>query len=251
MLTFATKLQPTAANVDAAWNAGFRATEVSLNAAVLKNWRTSVEAMRRHPMQYTLHFPNKGPIGSGKVKKIVKLYRSLNCHAMVIHPGMLKKYGSQLKKKKNPLRLAVENGKIGYDSFCLWAGSHDYLTLDIEHLWKYSLEDCSLADLRHELQAFLWQYGPKIRHVHLPGYKAGQDEHRPTYKNPKLARMVLNLLELDDVPRTIVSETRASLRTPENLAADTKFFNNWSRFRAPQKFLTKRLASKKARAARG
>ncbi|MEM8952645.1 MAG: hypothetical protein AAGD22_00695 [Verrucomicrobiota bacterium] len=245
MLTFATKLHPTVANMETAWDAGYRAAEVSLNAAALRDWNASVDAVKRFPMRYTLHFPNKGPIATRKIKKIIKLYRSLQCSVMIIHPGMLQKYHAELDKKKKPLCLAVENGKVRYEAFYRWAETHNHLTLDVEHLWKYSLEDCPFPELRHEMKVFLWKYGSKVRHVHLPGYIPGQEEHQLTNKNPKLARMVLNLLELDGIPRTIVSEARTSLRTPENLAADSRFFENWSRFRAPQRFLTKHLAPRK------
>jgi sugar phosphate isomerase/epimerase len=241
MLKFATKLPPNAAKIEAAWTAGFRSAEVYLNADMVKDWKNSVQALKTRPLQYVLHFPNKGPLGPGKLKKAAKLYRALDGHTMVIHPGMKTEYGDRLLNRHPGICLAVENGKLRYDQFHEWADEYDDLTLDVEHLWKYSLEDAPLEDLCGELRAFLWRFGSKLRHVHLPGYRPGSSEHRPTYRSPAMARSILDILVTAGFTGMVVSEARESLRSPDQLAADFKFYRQWAGKSSPKRVVAQKL----------
>jgi sugar phosphate isomerase/epimerase len=242
MLKFATKLPAHAAKVEIAWMAGFRSAEVSLNADFVKDWKGAARTLLARPMRYVLHFPNKGPLGSGKLKKTVKLYRALNCEVMVIHPGMMEEHGDRLLELYPESCLAVENGKLSYDQFWHWADEYDDLTLDVEHLWKFSLDDAPLEELCHEVRCFLWRFGGKLRHVHLPGYQPGSNEHRATFQSPAMAQALLEILDAAGFTGMVVSEAREAWQTPPALAADIDFYARWAQKRSRKRVVAQKLS---------
>src|SRR5205085_764095 len=100
----------------------------------------------------------------------VTLHRELGCRCMVIHQPMHDRYRDELLRLEPALRLAVENHRLTPDGLTAWAERSDGLTLDVEHVWKFSLRDAPLAELLGWLRAFLGRHAGKLRHVHLPGY---------------------------------------------------------------------------------
>src|SRR6185437_8983938 len=104
------------------------------------------------------------------------------------------------------LPLAVENHRLTPDAFLDWAQRNPGLTLDVEHLWMYTLRDAPLSNLLAEVRSFLSRFAHKLRHVHLPGYLPGQPEHRPMYCSRDMVLAVFSLLEEVHFTGLIVSE---------------------------------------------
>ncbi len=227
MLKFATKLSPTEDNFQDAWDAGFRSAEIWLNGDLLKNWKLIAERAEVFPMNYVFHFPNRGPLSSKRLRKAVKLYRRLNCNTFVIHPPMLKEYGKALLEIDPDIRPAVENHRMSLEDFWRWADENTWLTLDVEHLWKYSLEDAPLERLLEVMRDFMAHYGDKLCHSHLPGYEPGAKEHRPSYFSPRMVESVFDLYKDYGFEGLIVSEARPALQTPRDLQADIRLYRNW------------------------
>src|SRR6202011_3008068 len=104
------------------------------------------------------------------------------------------KYQQALLALEPGIRLAVENHHLNPADFTAWAERNPGLTLDVEHLWKFTLEDVPLSRLLEEVRTFLKRFGDKLRHVHLPGYWPGLAEHRPMYCAREMVLPVLSLL---------------------------------------------------------
>jgi hypothetical protein len=194
MLKFATKFLPCAEAFETAFRAGFRDAEFWLDASVLRGWQSVAAMSRQYSFHYALHFPNRGSLPAETLEQAVMLYRELDCEAMVIHQPMFDKHAARLLALEPALDLAIENHDLAQTEFDHWAERSPGLTLDVEHLWKYTLEDCSLNELLTVVQRFLAKHGHKLHHVHLPGYQVGCEEHRPIHHSPQMAAGVLSLL---------------------------------------------------------
>lgn len=228
MLKFATKFLPGPEAFAVAFQAGFRSAEFWLDAHVLRSWRSVATLARQYPFHYALHFPNRGRLSTETLEHAVSLYRGLDCGTIVIHQPMFDKYAAELLAIDAALDLAVENHDLAEPQFQRWAEDNPGLTLDVEHLWKYTLRDCSLKDLLAAVDRFLTRYGDKLRHVHLPGYRVGGKEHRPAHYAPQLAAGVLSLLANSGFRGLIVSEARQSYQNPYDLRQDVRMFEAWS-----------------------
>ncbi len=181
MLKLATKFQPQAPALETAYRAGFRFAEIWLGAAVLADWQTALRQVRAYPNGYVVHFPNSVDLSSDLLKNTVALYRNLECRCLVIHQPMYDKYSAELLALDPHLRLAVENHKLTPPQLENWAQTNPGLTLDVEHLWKFTLRDGPLDTLLNLVRTLFERFGDKIYHVHLPGYWPGFEEHRPMY----------------------------------------------------------------------
>ena len=113
---------------------------------------------------------------------------------MVIHQPMYDQYADGLLSIEPSLHLAVENHGCDVAGFDRWAEQSRWLTLDVEHLWMCTLQDAPLENLLACLGEFLSRHGKKLRHVHLPGYRVGGDEHRPMHYGGEMVSRVLGLL---------------------------------------------------------
>jgi len=233
-MRLATKVAPLKKKFRLAWECGFQNAEIWLSRQILALGAARVlEEIPPLPLGYVLHFPNKGPLSAEDLDAAVTLYRELGCQAMVIHEPMLTDYAEPLLDRCVRVRLAVENGRNAGSEFDAWAQRHRWLTLDVEHLWKYALGDAPLPVLEKTLESFLLDFGEKVIHVHLPGYVPGKAEHRPVSSNPELARIVWDLLDEFGYREFVVSETKLKLQTRENLWRDTSLFREWSESRQP------------------
>lgn len=194
MLKVATKFVPEPRGFEAATTAGFRSAEFWLDASWLDQWQEIVQEARQHSMSYALHFPNRSDLRDDTVRAAAELYGALDCCAMVIHAPMWRRYGERLLEFDPSLRLGVENHRLGPDEFTRWATENSLLTLDVEHLWKFTLQDAPLEALLATLTDFLTRFSGKLVHVHLPGYAPGCDEHRPMFCSREMVVPVLSLL---------------------------------------------------------
>ncbi|MEZ6146924.1 MAG: histidinol-phosphatase [Planctomycetaceae bacterium] len=101
---------------------------------------------------------------------------------------------------------------------------------DVEHLWKFTLQDAPLDVLLEVLDGFFGSHFDKIAHVHLPGYFPSEEEHRPMSSSPVAVRSVLSLLADYGFSGLVVSEADPEYQTLEGLREDVDFFHEWQRF---------------------
>jgi hypothetical protein len=228
MLTLATKFRPdTLQAFDAAFQAGFRCAEFWLDDALLSNWKTIASTARKYRFCYALHFPNSGVRHSDSLKCAVSLYSELQCRAMVMHQPMYDEYGDDLLAIEPSLHLAVENHDFDAAEFDRWAEGNCWLTLDVEHLWMVTLKNAPLEKLLARLARFLSQHGKKLRHVHLPGYKVGGEEHLPIHHSAEMAARVLGLLADCGYSEFVVSEADKPYQNLAELRQDVAMFEDW------------------------
>ncbi len=228
MFDFATKLSPEVDRLARARDAGFAAAEFWLDATRLESVEEMVEMAATFPLRFVPHFPNRDNLDDTHLENFVRLYRELRCRAAVIHKPMLRSYGRKLQQiAGDGLVLAVENGRQRGAFFDNWARDHRDLTLDVEHLWKYTLGDCSLGEFARVLGGFLAEHGPRVRHVHMPGYVPGAPEHRPAYTNPEFAECVWEALESCGFDGFAVSELDVEFQSDTHLRRDRILFDRW------------------------
>jgi sugar phosphate isomerase/epimerase len=243
MLKVATKFTPEAQAFETATAAGCRYAEFWLDANWLNRWQAVVELAQQYPLGYALHFPNSGDLSDATLREAVHLYRQLNCSAMVIHAPMLRRYGSPLLELDSTLRLGVENHRLDETELERWATENTWLTLDVEHLWKFTLQDSPVDVLLAAVDNFLMRFGDKLVHVHLPGYAPGRAEHRPMYCSREMVLPVLSLLADYQFDGLIVSEVNAQFQNVHELRMDTLLFERWQTLRRE---VTSRKASQKS-----
>lgn len=227
MLKFATKLAPNRDKVERARNAGFRSAEIWLDSGWLDQSDRVLDATYWSDMEFVPHFPNEGNLTDDQLQNAVSLYQQLGCQTMVIHKPMLRSYGRRLLEMEPHLRLAVENGRQRKSDFWTWAESHEYLTLDVEHVWKFTLRDCSYGELLDTVDEFLDRFGHKVLHLHMPGYVPGQPEHRPAYRNANLCHAIWSRMEKRRFLGLVVSEADVEFQTDQHLRRDVILFDRW------------------------
>jgi sugar phosphate isomerase/epimerase len=229
MLSLATKFLPERLAFETAVEAGFRAAEFWLDANLLAKGEEIAAVASRFPFRYALHFPNRGPVDNDALKSCVTLYRQLKCTAIVIHQPMFDRHGAALLEQDPDLDLAIENHVLDLPKFDGWADRSPGLTLDVEHLWKFTLHDAPLTTLLEHVERFLNRHAKKLQHVHLPGYVPGGEEHCPIHHSPEMAAEVLTRLTAHGFSKLVVSEADAPFQTAEFLVKDVEWFENWWR----------------------
>jgi sugar phosphate isomerase/epimerase len=227
MLKLATKFVPTRDAFEIAHRAGFRNAELWLDASVLADWKPIVPVARDYPFEYVLHFPNRTDLSPATLEQCVELYRALDSRCLVIHQPMCDKYHKTLTDLDRGLRLAVENHALTPDGLRDWAESNPGLTLDIEHLWMLTFRGNPLPHMLEELRQLLSRFASKLRHVHLPGYVPGFEEHRPMYCSREMVFAALSLLADVEFEGLVVSETREDFQNPNELRMDVLLFDVW------------------------
>ena len=227
MFRLATKFCPIPEAFETARGAGFRAAEFWLSADVLSSWRHVLETARVHPLYYAVHFPNQRDLNAETVEQAVLLCRDLECTALVIHQPLFDLYEETLYRLEPKLPLAVENHQLNHLEFDRWAERNPGLTLDVEHLWKYTLKDGPLDELLATLEGFLTRFGDKLHHVHLPGYRIGAQEHGPMHVSPEMVTCVFTLLADYGFEELVVSEADEEFQNDADLRRDVALFRSW------------------------
>lgn len=248
MFRLATKLAPSAAaSLQLAYDSGFRCAEFWLNRKLVQDWRSVVDLADQFPMEYALHFPNRGEFNQKHLQFVVELYHALNCPAMVIHQAMYDRYAQRLFELDPFLALSVENHDLTEHELAAWAEESPWLALDVEHLWFHTLRDGSLKKLLKFLNRFTGQWGDKLKHVHLPGYFPGGKFHQPQYCSRKMVLQVFTLLADAGFEGVVVSETARKYQNPEELQMDVLLHRRWAhqyqQARPAEQALTPRAAS--------
>lgn len=232
MLKLATKFHPDEAMFQMACQAGFRQAEVWTDLNVLADWQAVARRAAGHPLRYVLHFPNRGDLGPEALRQAVALYQALDCRTMVIHQEVYDALAAPLRQLAPEMSLAIENHKLSPEELRAWAAQDADLTLDVEHVWKFTLRDAPLEHLLGVVQSLLRAAGPKLRHVHLPGYWPGLGEHRPMHSAREMVFPVLSLLEQCGYAGFVVSEVGLEYQTPQDLRMDVLAFELWRGRRA-------------------
>ena len=227
MLTLATKFKPVAPAFETAAKAGYRAAEFWLDGSLLAESEQLAALAGQYPFRFALHFPNQGPITDGMLQGAIKLYRQLETTAMIIHQPMFNRYSKRLLELDPHLDLAIENHVLDLNGFERWGEQSPGLTLDVEHLWKFTLRNAPLATLLEHVDRCLERHVRKLQHVHLPGYLPGGEEHRPTHHSPEMAAEILNRLTECGFTKLVVSEADAEFQIAEELQSDVQFFEKW------------------------
>ena len=227
MLKLATKFLPELSALEVAYQAGFRNAEFWLDADWLGRWQEIARLARHYPLRFVPHFPNEGNMEDATLADTAELYRALDCRAVVIHQPMFDKYQARLLQLEPTMRLAVENHRLTPARFEDWAEKNPGLTLDVEHLWKFTLEDAPLPELLARVREFLDRHHAKLRHVHLPGYVPGYEEHRPQYCSRDMVFGVLSLLAEYEFEGLVVSEVGPEFQNPIDLRMDSLLFDSW------------------------
>ena len=233
MLTLSTKFKPHQPAFETALAAGFQAVEFWLDAELLAHADEIADLANNYPFRYALHFPNGGSISDNALRSAVTLYRRLNCTAMVIHQPMFDRHQAALLKLDPELDLAIENHVLELDRFEQWAECSPGLTLDVEHLWKFTLHNAPFATLIGHVERFLEKYAGKLQHVHLPGYQPGGEEHQPVHYNEEMATEVMTRLADHGFTKLVVSELDSPFQSLESLKEDVEMFDRWTKSRTP------------------
>jgi hypothetical protein len=231
MIAVATKFAPTPAAYETAARAGFREAELWTDEQVLSGWRDVVALARQFPFRHAFHFPNRVAVSPETLAHTAELYHALDCRAVVIHQPQFDRHGAALTALAPGIRLAVENHRLTPSGFRAWAEDNPGLALDVEHLWKFTLDDCPLDDLLAEVRRFLERFRPKLHHVHMPGYLPGQPNHRPMYCSRDMVFAVLSLLEEYRFDGLIVSEVETEFQNIHDLQMDVLLFRRWQALR--------------------
>jgi hypothetical protein len=113
-----------------------------------------------------------------------------------------------------------------------WAEKNPGLALDVEHVWKFTLRDAPLPELLAHVGDLVRRFAGKLRHVHLPGYWPGLDEHRPMYAAREMVLPVLDLLAEVKFEGLIVSEVNPPFQNAQDLRMDVLLFERWRDTRA-------------------
>jgi len=233
MLKLATKFRPEPQAFETAIAAGFQHAEFWLGAEFLRETDIA-EIAEKYPLTYALHCPNRGDLDADVLWRMVELYRRLDIKALVIHQPMYRRYAAALRELEPNIRLGVENHRLDLEELDQWAAENDWLTLDVEHLWKFTLKDVPLESLLEHLHSFLKSYAEKVIHVHLPGYWPGNREHRPMRSAPEMIRPVFSLLAEFQFPGLVVSEADSEFQTLETLRQDVELYNSWLAEQQPE-----------------
>lgn len=223
----ATKFAPGLEAYELACQAGFSRAELWLDDRVLADWEGVVNLSNQFHMDHAIHFPNRLEQTTQTLENLVNLHKALKVRAVIIHQPHMDRYAEKLRQLDPAIPLAVENHKLNREQFDRWADTNLGLTLDVEHYWKFTLQNGPLVEVIEGIRRFLQRHAKKLLHVHMPGYLPGQPEHRPMYCSRDLVFEVLNLLAEYHFEGLVVSETNVEFQNIDELQMDTLLFRRW------------------------
>lgn len=226
MFSLSTKFSPEATNFEKAVFAGYNAAELYTTPTRLMSWRSLSKIARSFELNYALHFPTVGKATYQTAEEMACLARDLNCNIVVVHEDHLE-IAKEIKLIAPEIQLAVENHFIHFNDLDTWLRTYGAATLDIEHLWKYTLHDCELSALLPVVQKLMHEHGEKIKHIHLPGYLPGQAEHKPMYCSRDMVLSIFDILHAEKYEGMVVSELNVPFQNEFELKMDRLLFESW------------------------
>ncbi len=232
MLKLASKFLPEPHAFEQVFNAGFRNAELYLNAQVLEQADDVIDMARQFDMNYAMHFPNKPELSDDHLKACCRLFDELEISAVVIHPPMLKRYGAALKAIHPDIVLGIETMRVPPEELVAWVQEHGTVTLDMEHIWKFSLQDAPIEQLFALVRSVFERAAECVVHVHMPGYLPGPLEHRPMYTSREFCMGVFDILAEHKFQGLVVSEVDLEFQNPLELKMDAMLFERWMEIRS-------------------
>ena len=226
-LQLATKLRPTSVALDLAGDVGFREFELWTNEDVLLAAKQVATVCNRPSHRYAVHFPNHAPLRDDAIDGLRLLCDRLWVKAVIMHQPMFDLYGDTVQRENPQVRIGVENGDLDVVSFQRWARENEFLTFDVEHLWKFTLRDAADEIFLTVVDQFLAECADRIVHVHFPGYAIGTDTHRPIYLAGRTGHEVLTLLDRHGYTGFVVSELDSAWQTTTQIRADYDYYHEW------------------------
>ncbi len=227
MLKLATKFLPRPEAFALAHRAGYAYAELWLDEDVLARWQSVADLAAAFPLEYALHFPNRASDGTEALDQTVQLYRALDCHSLVMHQPMFDRFGPRLAERDPDVRIAIENHVLAPQQLERWAQNSPGLTLDFEHLWKFTLREAPLAEFLATARDLVTRHAERLRHVHLPGYLPGYAEHRPMHCAREMVLPIFDLLAECRFRGLIVSEVDTAFQKSNDLRMDVLLFDTW------------------------
>lgn len=227
MLNLATKFRPEPAAFELAFRAGFRCAEFFLNRELLEDSQQIAELASGYRMKYALHFPNKPNLEEQHLRHCVQLYRDVGATAMVMHPPMHGRFAAALRKIDPSLVLAVETMRVPREEIVAWVGQQQQVTLDVEHIWSFTLPGEPISVFFELLDRILNVHANCVKHVHMPGYLPGQGEHRPMYTSREFCLGVFEILSRHRYDGLVVSEVDMQFQNPFDLRMDVLLYEGW------------------------
>ncbi|MCR9200315.1 MAG: hypothetical protein NXI04_16900 [Planctomycetaceae bacterium] len=228
MLNLATKFRPEPVAFQRAFESGFRCAEFFLNREVLENVTQVACWAEAFDMRYALHFPNKPDLDDHHLENCVQLYHSLQASAMVMHPPMIRRFKERLHDIDPTLVLAIETMRVPPDEIVDWVGQQRHVTLDMEHIWCFTLPGKPLDAFFHLLDRIFTAHGNCVKHVHMPGFLPGQGEHRPMYTSREFCLGVFDVLADHQYRGLVVSEVDMAFQNPFDLQMDVLLYQGWA-----------------------
>ena len=227
MLKIATKFLPELPAFKQAYDAGFRNVEIFLNTTVLERVDDVVSMSRGFDMDYALHFPNKPELDESHLRNCCRLADELNVSAVVIHEPMFRRYVESLTAIDSNIPLAIENQRVPAANLATWVQERGSVTLDIEHIWMFSLPEGTMEELFALVRDVFETASKCIKHIHMPGYLPGQGEHRPMYTSREFCTGVFDILADYDFAGLVVSEVDMQFQNEFDLRMDMLLFERW------------------------
>ena len=231
MLNLATKFRPGRLEFEQAYAAGFRCAELYLSAEILEQVDDILAMAQQFDMRYAMHFPNKPVLGDQHLEAIARLFDGLSASAIVIHPPMLKRYQQAMRTIHSDIVLAEETMRVPLETFQEWVSDREAVTLDIEHVWKFTLHDAPMNELFRLIRSVFDRSADHIRHIHMPGYLPGQGEHRPMYTSREFCLGVFDILADFNFTGLVVAEVDMPFQNPHDLQMDRLLYERWQQLR--------------------
>ena len=231
MLKIATKFLPEPLAFQHAYDAGFRNAEIFLNAAVLECVDDVIAMSRGFDLDFALHFPNKPELNESHLSNCCRLADELNVSAVVIHEPIFRRYVEPLAAIDSNIPLAIENQRVPAANVAAWVQDRGSVTLDIEHLWMFSLSDAPIEQLFALVRDVFASASECIKHIHMPGYLPGQGEHRPMYTSREFCMGVFDILADYNFAGLVVSEVDMQFQNQFDLQMDMLLFERWIELR--------------------
>lgn len=227
MLNLATKFRPDPDAFKLAHQAGFHCAEFFLNREVLERTDEVIATARSFNMKYALHFPNKPDLDVPHLEDCVRLYQAIEASAMVMHPPMMRRYAESLWNIDPNLTLAIETMRVPADEIVAWVGQQRMVTLDVEHIWSFTLPGEPLQAFLDLLSTIFETHADCVRHVHMPGYLPGHGEHRPMYTSREFCHGVFDILTAHNFQGLVVSEVDMQFQNAFDLRMDVLLYEGW------------------------
>lgn len=226
MYLFATKFSPEAANFEKAVFAGYQNAELYLTPTRLMSWRSLSKIARCYELNYVLHFPTIGKSSLQTCEDIVSLAHDINCKTITVHEDSLK-VAEYVQALDPQIQLAVENHSVTYEQLDAWIQSNDCITLNVDCLWKNTLQNCELSELRSVVRRLFHNYRDRFKNVHLSGNVPGSLSKPPLQFSQEMVFSILDILRAERYEGMVVSEIDVEFQTGENLERDLNVFRQW------------------------